>query len=171
MGNPWVMLAGNLYPCPWVQMELELPMGYLCYALGVYQAHQQVRGACLPTTTLPLTVRVREGLYCPQLPLSCLIGVHSCQPPPSFSRVEQGRACTVLDHLFLTHFPPLYLPAPPLVSWRWVYTVHGPVRVRSGQILRTLDPDLQVWSTNTWTGSRGSGPGPVQVRTWSSLLN
>jgi len=31
------------------------------------------------------------------------------------------------------------------------YTVHGPVQVRSGQILRTVDPNLKVQSTETWT--------------------
>ena len=40
------------------------------------------------------------------------------------------------------------------------YTVHGLVRVRSGQILRTPDPNLQVRSTNTWTWTRSrSSPG------------
>ena len=45
------------------------------------------------------------------------------------------------------------------------YTVHGQVRVRSGQILRTVDPNLKVQSTSDQVqevrSRSGSGSDPV----------
>ena len=48
-----------------------------------------------------------------------------------------------------------------------VYTVHGPVRVRSGQIFRTLNPNLKVQSTKIQTWNRFE---VVQVKkVWSRV--